>query len=58
VPELPEVETLHRGLTATVLGARITSVDLLWRPAVAAPDGTVDLLTGGGWTRCGAVARH
>jgi formamidopyrimidine-DNA glycosylase len=46
VPELPEVETVRRGLTASLLGARIATVDMLWRPAVAAPDDVIDALAG------------
>ncbi len=30
VPELPEVETLRRGLVATVAGRRVEGVDVLW----------------------------
>jgi formamidopyrimidine-DNA glycosylase len=32
MPELPEVETLRWGLETTVLGKRIESVSVLWRP--------------------------
>ena len=40
------MDTLRRGLSATVLGARITGVEMLWRPVIAAQDGLVDLLVG------------
>ena len=36
MPEMPEVETIRRGLDATVRGARIESVVVLWPPFVAA----------------------
>lgn len=36
MPELPEVETVRRGLDATVRGARIDAVDVLWPPFVQA----------------------
>ena len=55
MPELPEVETLRRGLEATVLGARIRSVDLPWRPVVAAPDALLRPLVG---RRLAAVRRR
>jgi len=34
VPELPEVETIRRGLQATVLGRRIEGVEVLWQPTL------------------------
>lgn len=37
MPELPEVETVARGLEA-VVGCRITGVDLLWAGTIAAPE--------------------
>jgi len=37
VPELPEVETIARGLTNAVVGKRIDSV-VVFRPAVVSPD--------------------
>lgn len=30
MPELPEFETLRRGLLATVVGRRVEGVDVLW----------------------------
>ncbi|HEX7083822.1 MAG TPA: bifunctional DNA-formamidopyrimidine glycosylase/DNA-(apurinic or apyrimidinic site) lyase [Gaiellaceae bacterium] len=37
MPELPEVETIRRGLAATVLGRRIDAVEAIWRPVLAGP---------------------
>lgn len=42
MPELPEVETLRRDLDATVRGARIESVMVLWPPFVQAPRAVLD----------------
>lgn len=44
VPELPEVETLRRGLEATVLGRRIESVTVLWRPSFDVAQARIDAL--------------
>jgi formamidopyrimidine-DNA glycosylase len=46
MPELPEVETLRRGLAATVLDKSIESVEVLWRPSFDAPRTAIDRLTG------------
>lgn len=37
MPELPEVETIRRGLAATVLGRRIEDVEVLWKPSLPGP---------------------
>lgn len=42
MPEMPEVETVRRGLDATVRGARIESVKVLWRPFVNAKPALLD----------------
>lgn len=42
MPELPEVETLRRGLDATVRGARIEAVDVRWPPFITATRATID----------------
>lgn len=34
MPELPEVETIRRGLERTVAGRRIEQVDVLWQPSL------------------------
>jgi formamidopyrimidine-DNA glycosylase len=47
VPELPEVETLRRGLDATVLGKRIESVMVLWRPSFDVVQARIDALVSG-----------
>jgi len=47
VPELPEVETLRRGLEATVVGQRIESVRVLWGPSLDVAGDTVDARVGG-----------
>ncbi|MEO8993302.1 MAG: bifunctional DNA-formamidopyrimidine glycosylase/DNA-(apurinic or apyrimidinic site) lyase [Rhodanobacter sp.] len=39
---MPEVETIRRGLDATVRGARIESVEVLWPPFVDATRGLLD----------------
>ncbi len=40
MPELPEVETIRRGLEKTITGRRIQQVDVLWQPSLrAAGDG-------------------
>jgi formamidopyrimidine-DNA glycosylase len=46
MPELPEVETIRRGLAATLVGRRVESLDLRWPGTLSAPDGTLDLLLG------------
>jgi formamidopyrimidine-DNA glycosylase len=38
VPELPEVETVARGLHAALAGRTITEVKVLWKRSVASPD--------------------
>ena len=56
MPELPEVETIRRGLLATVLGRRVESVEVLSRQSLAAPRRAFqDLLVG---HRLAAVARR
>lgn len=47
VPELPEVETLRRGLAATVLGKRIESVLVLWGPSFDVEHSRFDALVAG-----------
>lgn len=47
VPELPEVETLLRGLDATVLGKHIESVLVLWRPSFDVAQSRFDALVAG-----------
>lgn len=42
MPEMPEVETLRRALDATVRGARIESVAVLWRPFIDATKAVLD----------------
>ena len=47
MPELPEVETIRRGLTATVAGRRIEAVEVMWRPSfVTATPGSEALIIG------------
>lgn len=46
MPELPEVETVRRGLTATIAGRRIGGVDVLWPGSVSAGGDGVDRLVG------------
>ncbi|MEO6885923.1 MAG: bifunctional DNA-formamidopyrimidine glycosylase/DNA-(apurinic or apyrimidinic site) lyase [Jatrophihabitantaceae bacterium] len=47
MPELPEVETMRRGLQATVLGLRIESVTVLWRPSFDVAQARIDALVSG-----------
>ncbi len=42
MPELPEVETLRRGLLATVSGKRVEGVEVLWRRSFDAPRSVID----------------
>lgn len=42
MPEMPEVETIRRGLDATVRGARIESVAVRWSPFVMATRAVLD----------------
>jgi formamidopyrimidine-DNA glycosylase len=42
VPELPEVETLRRGLLATVVGKRVESVDVLWSKSLDVAQSVID----------------
>jgi len=55
VPELPEVETVRRGLEATVVGRRIREVQVLGRRTVRrqSPAGLTDRLVGRTVTRAG-----
>lgn len=46
MPELPEVETLRRGLTDTVLGKYVETVQVLWRPSFDASRSEIERLTG------------
>ena len=47
MPELPEVETIVRGLRPRLVGQRIASAEFLWaRTCVGDPDATVRTLTG------------
>ncbi len=46
VPELPEVETMRRGLAATVLGKSIKTVDVLWQPSFNVPPNVLASLGG------------
>ncbi|MGH3971019.1 MAG: DNA-formamidopyrimidine glycosylase family protein, partial [Mycobacterium sp.] len=46
MPELPEVETVRRGLDAAVRGRRIDAVTMLWRPFVDTADGAVEAIVG------------
>ncbi len=56
MPELPEVETIRRGLTATTLGRRVDGVDVLWPGSLPAPDARIDRLVVG--NRIGEVRRR
>ena len=56
MPELPEVETVRRGLLATVLGRRVESVEVLSRQSLAAPRRAFEGLLVG--HRLAAVARR
>jgi formamidopyrimidine-DNA glycosylase len=42
MPELPEVETLRRGLLATVAGKRVEGIDVLWAKSLNASAWVVD----------------
>lgn len=44
MPELPEVETIRRGLTETVAGRRVEAVEVLWQPSLPAPRTAIDEL--------------
>lgn len=44
MPELPEVETIRRGLMATIVGRRIEAVDVLWPPSLIASQSQVEHL--------------
>lgn len=56
MPGMPEVETIRRGLEATVRGARIESVEVRWRPFVVATRRLLDAVVVG--HRIGAVRRR
>src|SRR5664280_126175 len=56
MPELPEVETVRRGLLATVLGRRVESVEVLSKQSLAAPGPALDRQLVG--RRLAAVARR
>jgi formamidopyrimidine-DNA glycosylase len=56
MPELPEVETVRRGLLATVLGRRVESVEVLSKQSLAPPRPAFDGLIVG--HRLAAVARR
>ena len=56
MPEMPEVETVRRGLDATVLGARIESVNVLWPPFIDATRAVLDSAVVG--HRIGAIRRR
>ena len=56
MPELPEVETVRRGLLATVLGWRVESVEVLSKQSLAAPGPALDRQLVG--RRLAAVARR
>lgn len=47
MPELPEVETIRRGLTATTLGRLVEGVDVLWAGSLTAAPKDVDRLVVG-----------
>ena len=57
MPELPEVETIARGLRAVLAGRTIRAVEVCWEGAVAAPEPAefARRLRG---SRVGAVARR
>ena len=40
MPELPEVETVARGLQASIVGRVIVRTEILWARSVVAPDPT------------------
>lgn len=56
MPEMPEVETLRRGLEASVRGARIEAVKVLWPPFVNASRPLLDAVVAG--HRIGAIRRR
>jgi len=56
MPELPEVETIRRGLLATVLGRRVESVEVLSKQSLAPPRPAFEGLIVG--HRLAAVARR
>ncbi|MDQ2844858.1 MAG: bifunctional DNA-formamidopyrimidine glycosylase/DNA-(apurinic or apyrimidinic site) lyase [Actinomycetota bacterium] len=43
MPELPEVETLRRGLDSTLVGKRIEAVQVLWRPSFDVSQRRIDV---------------
>ncbi|MFQ6100460.1 MAG: bifunctional DNA-formamidopyrimidine glycosylase/DNA-(apurinic or apyrimidinic site) lyase [Anaerolineae bacterium] len=43
MPELPEVETVARGLQASLVGCTIVGVEVRWARSVAPPDGSTEL---------------
>lgn len=56
MPEMPEVETIRRGLDATVRGARIESITVLWPPFVITTSAVLDTVVAG--HRIGAIRRR
>lgn len=56
MPELPEVETVRRGLEATVIGRRVESVDVLSESSLPAPRPRLDSLVVG--RRLGRIRRR
>ena len=56
MPELPEVETVRRGLRGTVLGRRVESVEVLSRQSLAVPGPALERQLVG--RRLAAVARR
>lgn len=42
MPELPEVETIRRGLAATVIGRRVETVDVRWHGSLPADQSAID----------------
>lgn len=55
MPELPEVETVRRGLTATIVGRRISDVDVVWPGSITAAADGIGRLAG---REIRAVGRH
>lgn len=43
MPELPEVETVARGLQASLVGRTIVGVEVRWARSVIPPDGSTEL---------------
>ena len=59
MPELPEVETVRRGLTAVMEGRRITNVDVRRRDLrIALPEDFADALVGRTVVRLGRRAKY